>query len=181
MSDKRKLSGGQIFFLVIVIIMGILAFMFGIMCIVFHHLLEGIAIVIFDIVLVSLLIMMISNSGAKKKMPYLGDKLFSMRGITVFTNGEEFTPATVNLMTEGIFIEGGDKSICGNTYLFEDISVFSSNSLTEFSFGIPENGFVSLTNVKKLHAKALIDSFTNHMIQRVDGSEYIQKQGPYVG
>lgn len=165
MKNERKLSTSQICLLIATGAFGLLAMLFGIACIMFDHLMEGTAIVMFDIVLVTLLVVMIRDNKPKVKGPNLGTKVFVMRGVTAAFNDAFGGEADVTLMTDGILIESIGKNPCG--YGFDEISMFSSDRAGEFSFAVMMEQSIALSGLKQLHVKALTDAFRKHGVRGI--------------
>lgn len=165
MKNKKKLSTGQILWLIATGMFGLLAMLFGIACIKFDHLMEGAAIVQFDIVLVALLVVMIRDNKPKVNVPDLGTNVFTMRGIDASLDGTFRGAADVTLMTDGVFIDVIGDSPIG--YRFDEISMFSSDKTDEFAFAVGMEHSITLSKVKRLHAKALAEAFNKHGIRGV--------------
>lgn len=165
MKVKKRLSKGQIALLVAIGVVGILAMLFGIACIMYDHLMEGAAIVLFDIVLVALLAVMIYDDTSKIKDFNLGTKVFTMRDLEVTFDGTFAGQVDVTLMTDGVFIEGIDRHAVG--YRFDEIYAFSSDSSDDFSFVVNTEQRVVLSGIKRLHSKALVEAFRERGVKEV--------------
>lgn len=165
MKNERKLSKGQIFLLIATGAIGLLAMLFGIACIMFDHLMEGTAIVLFDIVLVTLLVVMIRDNKPKVKVPDLGTKVFTMRGVEAIFDGTSAGEADVTLMTDGVLIDVIGEYPIGCR--FDEISMFSSDRPDEFSFAVNMEKTIILSKIKRLHVKALTEAFQKHGVRGV--------------
>lgn len=165
MKIKKRLSKGQISLLVATEVIGILALLFGIACILFDHLMEGAAIVLFDILLVSLIAAMVFDDKPKAKNLNLGTKVFTMRGIEATYDGKFAGQVDVTLMTDGVFIESIDRHAVG--YRFDEIYAFSSDSSSDFSFVVNTEQRVVLSGIKRLHSKVLAEAFRKRGVKEV--------------
>lgn len=167
MGNKKKLSIWQIFFLIATGIIGFLAMLFGIACIMFDHLMEGAAIVLFDIILVTLLVVMAYDDKPepKAKIPNLGTKVFTMRDIMVSFDGALGKHADVTLMSDGVYIEVVGE--CPVGYRFDEMSIFSSDKPSEFAFAVNMEQSIALLGAKRIHIVALVEAFRKHGVQGV--------------
>lgn len=165
MKNERKLSTGQISLLIATVVFGLLAMLFGIACIVFDHLMEGAAIVLFDILLVSLIAAMVFDDKPKAKDLNLGTKVFTMHGIEATFDDSLNEEVDVTLMTDGVLIDGIDEHSA--RYRFDAISVFSSDIPGEFFFAVNKGRKVELSGIKPLHINVLAEAFAKHGVCRV--------------
>lgn len=167
MENKRKLSIWQIFFLIAIGIIGLLAVLFGIACIMFDHLMEGAAIILFDIVLITLLVVMIRDDKFKSevKVSNLGAKVFTMRDVTVAFDGALGKHADVTLMSDGVYIEVIGEDPVG--YRFDEMSIFSSDKPSEFAFAVNMEQSIVLLRAKRIHIAALVEAFRKHGVRGV--------------
>lgn len=181
MEDEKATPKYQTFFLIATGILGIMVMWIGIAYFMLGHMLRGITIVFGDLVLVSLPSLIIDDdepddedlddeSGYKpdNEKPDnidLGTEIFTMHNITVALDGMTGREADATLMSGGIYIEGISRRPI--KYSFDNISMFSSDEPTEFSFAVKMQQSVTLSNVKRLHVKALAEAFHQHGIQEV--------------
>lgn len=165
MKNKKKLSTGQILWLIATGMFGLLAMLFGIACIKFDHLMEGAAIVLFDIVIVALLVVMICDNKPKVNVPDLGTKVFTMRGVKASLDDTFNGVADVTLMTAGVLIDAIGESPIG--YRFDEITMFSSDKTDEFTFAVGTEHSVTLLKLKRLYIKALTEAFNKHGVKEV--------------
>lgn len=181
MEDEKATPKYQTFFLIATGILGIMVMWIGIAYFMLGRMLHGLVIVFGDLVLVSLPSLIIDDDepddedlddepghkpdNAKPNDIDLGTKIFTMHNITVALDGMTGREADATLMSGGIYIEGISRRPM--KYSFNNISMFSSDEPTEFSFAVKMQQSVTLSNVKRLHVKALAEAFRQHNIQEV--------------
>lgn len=180
MEDEKATPKHQALFLIAIGILGLVIMWIGIAYFMLGRMLHGLVIVFGDLVLVSLPSLLIDDElddedfddesdnkldNAKPNDIDLGTKIFMMHNITVALDGMTGREADATLMSNGIYIEGISRR--SMEYSFNNISMFSSDEPTEFSFAVKMQQSVTLSNVKRLHVKALAEAFRQHGIQEV--------------
>lgn len=180
MEDEKTTPKYQTFFLITIGILGLVIMWIGIAYFMLGRMLHGLVIVFGDLVLVSLPSLLIDDEpddedlddepdhkpdNEKPDNIDLGTKIFTMHNITVALDGMTGREADATLMSGGIYIEGISRRPI--KYSFDNISMFSSDEPTEFSFAVKMQQSVTLSNVKRLYVKALAEAFRQHNIQEV--------------